>query len=727
MVLGPVRSDPSSASPLGWLQALLQLDSGERRTELERIRRDDPAAGAALEELLAHDTVARAEGFLADRPTSWVDELAPGSWIGPYQIIRLLGRGGMGTVYLAERRDPFRKLVAIKRVRAGIPGDLASRFDAERRVLATLDHSGIVRLLDGGDCPDGSPYLVMDYVAGAKLDAHCRGATREQRVRLVLAVAEALTHAHGLGIVHRDLKPSNILVDEQGRPRITDFGLAKLIASAGPGDDTETHQPLGTPAYMAPERLTNGPGRNEPGVDVYSLGVVLFTLLADQFPFGSGGAIDDSLRAVREDPPPLRQVNPTVPRDLETIAARALARDPRERFADAGALAEQLRRYLAGEPLTIHPPSRIDRLARWTVRHRRPLLAWAASFVVVLVLMLGVLVHWNQGLRRDQDALRTTMRSMWLASTRLFETLPRSDPAALSYHGELARSFESIHDRGLIGEDPTLDRQGAVLLRQYAAALAATDKPAEALPYFDRSIAILGPLPDRIGDPSARDWVEFDLFRGLSDRALTLHKLGRTDEALDDSRKALGIIRGLTERSPDDPAWWEARGRQLLHHARFLRRLSRPEDARLADLEALEHARRSVKLSGEATGLVQRKTLVMALHVASDAFSAPDDQERCLLEACELADHLGGSDDESALAEQTAVQDRLGAFLRDHGRPAEAAGRYRRVLELIDARSALSGAGAGPALSEYRQRIAEELEACRRAAGPMPDSSRPEE
>jgi serine/threonine protein kinase len=512
--LVPVESARgSSARRLEQLLGLLQLDSGERRERLRRIGRADPAAGAALEDLLAHHAAAMADGFLGDSPGQGD---APEGWIGPYQVVRELGHGGMGTVYLARRHEPYRQDVALKRMRPGLPEHLRSRFDAERQILATLIHPGIVRLLDGGTDADGSPYLVMEYVEGARLDEHCRERARgrEERVRLVHAVAEAVAHAHRQGTVHRDLKPSNVLVGADGRPRVTDFGLAKLVATAAGGASatlTEAGLLLGTPPYMAPERLGLGPGRDEPGVDVYALGVMLFGLLVDRLPFESDDPLDGCVRAAREEAPPPRQVDPTVPRDLETITSRALARDPRDRFIDAGELAEQLRRYLAGEPLTIRPPSRAERLARWASRHRPALLASATSAGVVLVAAIVVLMAWNRDLHREQDALRSTIRSLWRSSARLFESVPPHNPAVRSFHDELARSFDAVLASGQLPAEPSLARQVAVMHRQLATSLEASGRSAEALEHLDRSIALLRPLPGRTDGGMVRAWTEFDL------------------------------------------------------------------------------------------------------------------------------------------------------------------------------------------------------------------------
>lgn len=710
----------SSVKRLDRLQALLQLDSGERRRELERIRRDDPRAGAALDDLLAHGDAARVDGLLPVTSSNGGPALAPGDRVGTYQIERLLGRGGMGAVYLARRSDPYKQAVALKRMHLGLPERLAARFDAERQILATLVHPGIVRQFDGGAGPDGSPYLVMEYIDGSRLDDHCldRDATPEERVRLVHAVAEALAYAHRQGIVHRDLKPSNVLVDIDGQPHVTDFGLAKLVATTEEADATETNWLLGTPMYMAPERFTLGPGRNEPGVDVYSLGVILFLLLARRLPFESEEVVDGCARAVREDAPLLRSLVPSIPRDLETIAARALARDPADRFKDAGEMAEQLRRFLAGELLTIRPPTPAERVARWAARRRRALLAWGASFALALVAMIGMQAVWNRQLQRERDGLRGTMRSFWQASTRLMEALPPSDPAARPFYEDLTRSFESVRDSGLIEAEPALDRQVAVMERQLAAALQDAGKPAEALPFLDRSVALLRPLPGRMARPEVRAWTEFDLFRGLAQRTSALWKLGRPADALADSEDAIRIIRGLVERFPDDPAWIEARARHLLDRKKLLEDLSRHEDARRELREALGLGRRAVDLAGGEPDVIQvnaLNTLLIALTWAATPDEPPSEQERLLREACATADRMHRLAPGAWNVRRASVYAPvfLARFLLEQGRFAEALPMFEELDPAVD--RLLASWPDDLMLRSERRTITEGLARCREA------------
>lgn len=681
--------DPeSSARRLELFQALLQLEGEERAKELERLRGQDAALAAELEKLLEHEELAGEEGFLGRPATTTTGELPPGTWIGHFQVDRLIGYGGMGAVYLAHRHEPYQQAVAIKKMRRGLSERLVAQFHAERQILATLDHPGIVRLLDGGTDGDGSPYLAMEYVDGSRLDTYCQhqGLGRDDRVRMVLAVAEALASAHERGIVHRDLTPSNVMVGHDGRPRVMDFGLAKLVADAGK-DHTRTDVLLGTPPYMAPERLTFGPGRNDPGVDVYALGVILFELVAGRRPFESDDPMEVSASATHEDAPPLRRVDPTIPRDLETITARALARDPRERFVDAGQVAEQLRHYLAGQPLTIRPPTAADRLGKWVGHHRRAIVAWGASFGVAMLVMIGLLVSWNRGLQRDRDALRETMRTMWTASTQLYEVQRPDDPHIWRFYEEIAQSFDGIRERGMIESDPSLDRQIAGMCWRLGAAHNEANDPTEALPLVDQSIALLRPLPARIVDPKWRLGTEFELFRGLSLRARVLDNLGRSDEALAQSDEALGIIRGLKGRFTDEPARLEAEARVLLNQLVIHEAHGRTDEVRALAREAHDLATRSVNLAGDEVDTVKLNTQRIVIGKLAQYASIPAEKERYYREALEVAEHQGRLPDGGSWSKTQSRLDALnvlGLFLVSEGRHAEARPFLGEALQLLD-------------------------------------------
>ena len=302
--------------------------------------------------------------------------------VGPYRIERPIGEGGVGTVYLARRDDgEFDQQVALKLVRRGLHLDsrIIRRFREERQILAALNHPGIARLFDGGLTEDHLPFFAMELVEGVPIDRYCEAHTLsvDQRLDLFARVCDAVAHAHGKQIVHCDIKPSNILVTEIGEPRLLDFGIAKLLASAeGSADVTRPSERLLTPEYASPEQI-----RGEPVViasDVYSLGVLLYELLTGQRPFRRANRnVHELERAVLEEDP--MQPSETVrgdPRhrqlkgDLDAIILTAMHKEPARRYASAAELAADVRRHLAGDPVTARGVTAVYRVRRWVRRHQ---------------------------------------------------------------------------------------------------------------------------------------------------------------------------------------------------------------------------------------------------------------------------------------------------------------------------------------------------------------------
>jgi serine/threonine-protein kinase len=304
-------------------------------------------------------TTAGADGGAASDPPN---DGARTRSFGDYEILGELGRGGMGVVYEA-RQMTLNRPVALKMIRAGVlaGGDDLRRFQNEAEAVAMLDHPGIVPVHEVGEHA-GQRYFSMKLVSGGSLADRLDGYRDDPQAaaRLVAEAAEAVHHAHQRGILHRDLKPANILIDEQGHPHITDFGLARRVG--GDSELTESGAILGTPAYMAPEQASGHRAAVTTASDIYGLGAVLYVVLAGRAPFG-GESVVETLDAVRTRPPePPSRFNGNVPRDLEIICLKCLEKEPSRRYATARDLAEDLRRWLAGVPIAARPVGRAMRL-----------------------------------------------------------------------------------------------------------------------------------------------------------------------------------------------------------------------------------------------------------------------------------------------------------------------------------------------------------------------------
>ena len=307
-----------------------------------------------------------------------------------YEVEAILGRGGMGIVYRA-RHLRLNRLVALKMLLAGAyatPQERA-RFQREAEAVARLQHPNIVQVHDVGD-NHGWPYFTMEYVDNGSLAHKLAGVPQPSReaAQLVATLAGAVQAAHEQGVVHRDLKPANVLLAEDGTPKVTDFGLARQ-QDEGAGL-TQTGVAIGTPSYMAPEQARGRPDAVGPAVDVYALGAILYELLTGRPPFRAATAAETVQQVISQEPAPPSRLNNHVPRDLETICLKCLSKEPRSRYGTAAELADDLLRYLRGEPILARRASPAERLVKWTRRNRSLAASLVCGVLLVNVLLAGV-------------------------------------------------------------------------------------------------------------------------------------------------------------------------------------------------------------------------------------------------------------------------------------------------------------------------------------------------
>jgi serine/threonine protein kinase len=436
----------------------LDLSTVERRAYLDQMA-GEPEARAEVERLLAlHEGDGTSNDRLGDPRTLLKAALpTPGRRVGRYTIQRVLGSGGMGTVFEALQDEP-RRLVALKILHLGLatPARL-QRFRFEAEVLGNLRHPAIAQIHDAGTQEDGGslfPFFAMELVPGARdilTYARERNLSREERLHLFLPVCEAVHHGHQKGVIHRDLKAANILVDAEGRPKVIDFGIARATERERAGM-TQAGQLVGTLATMSPEQLAGRTEEIDARTDVYSLGVVLYELLTGRPPYELGDvSIEEALKRIRESEP-LRAAG--LPRELGWVLQRALEKDPARRYASASELAADLRRFLAQEPVLAGPPSTRYRVAKFVRRHRLFLSATAAVIVVLTVALVRESAHARSETRARTDAEREARKAQDL-STFLETIFTSVSPAASGSEALVVDALDEAARR--IDELPSTD------------------------------------------------------------------------------------------------------------------------------------------------------------------------------------------------------------------------------------------------------------------------------
>src|SRR5204862_3173509 len=326
-----------------------------------------------LPEEISTDTNQNGEGHDAETLEDVLGEIdvRDADWrLGNYQILEEIGRGGMGVIYRARQRHS-RRIVALKRILSyhADSQETLARFRREAQAAASLDHPNILPIYEVSECDDGLPFFSMKFAGGGSLLEAAPALRGEPRraVALMAKVARAVQYAHGQGILHRDLKPGNILLDGRGEPLVSDFGLAKWLDTSS--HLTRTLTIFGTPGYIAPEQVNGSSGKLGPVADVYSLGAILFDLLTGHPPFLGEHALKVIQQASEKPAPKLRTLVPSLDRDLETICAKCLDREPSARYRSAGDLAEDLERWLEGRHIVARPVSPAARALRWTRRN----------------------------------------------------------------------------------------------------------------------------------------------------------------------------------------------------------------------------------------------------------------------------------------------------------------------------------------------------------------------
>ncbi len=665
----------------GLFDAALELEAGQQEAFLRHACGDDQELLAEVNSLLAAD---RDSETLSHNP--WQHRMMAESRVpaafGPYTLIKKLGEGGMGEVWLAEQTAPVKRQVAIKFVRPGIfSGSLLQRFQWERQSLAMMDHPVIAKVFEAGSTPSGEPYLVMEYVPGQPITDYCdaRKLTIPERLQLFIRACEGVQHAHQKAIVHRDLKPANILVvevDGQPMPRIIDFGLAK--AALPLIDDqtvlqTQAGTFLGTPGYMSPEQVDPEVGDVDTRTDVYSLGVVFYVLLTGLLPFDvKGKPVHEMVRQLREQDAPRPstrveteedstsnaaargtgpgQLRTALTGDLDWIAMKALEKDPDRRYGTPYEMAADIRRFLNHEPIMARPASVGYKLKKYVRRHRM-----GAGFAVAMVLVLAsfTLMQARQLRRTTRERDRADRVTEFMAG--MFKV---SDPSEARGNTVTAREVldkASMDIESGLAQDPELQAQMMVLMSRVYGSLGLYPRSETlARQAFATRNRVLGPEHPQTLD--AMDQLEW----AISRQRKTKEAEKMEQETLAIRRRVLGNDDPNTARSMAYLAW------------------SLQEEGRYAEAEALQ--RPALDIRRHFLGPEHQDTLVSMrdLAISLEMTGRLDEAENLLRNALETRRRVLGNDHPDTLI---FMQD-LTFNLMQGGRYPEAEKLVREILDI---------------------------------------------
>jgi tetratricopeptide (TPR) repeat protein len=560
---------------LDLLGQALEKPASERAAFVAQLPEPDPEIRAGLARMLELDTdspaVAQVEGGAAAlvSPLPDEEERKAGERIGEWVLERPLGRGGMGTVWLARKGgDASLPPAAIKMPASAAARGVAERLAREGAILATLNHPGIARLLEVGTGAEGLPFLALEYVDGQPLPAWCdaRGLALRERLAVFAKVLDAVAYAHAALVLHRDLKPSNILVTATGEVKLLDFGIAKLLDEGGQAGSTQLTRLAGralTPDYASPEQVAGVP--LTVASDVYSLGVVLFELATGSRPYrlkrGTAAELEEAILAAE---PVTRQGRPLAA-DLETILRKALRKAPGERYPTAAAFRDDLERFLAGRPVLAQPDSFAYRARKFVGRNR---LAVGAAGAVLAALVGGLAAAlWQAGVAREServaqaeraraeqrfDDIRAVANALVKEVVETVQFLPGATEARVRLTGRAVDFLDRLAADPR--RDDALTREIAGGYQRVAEALHgaqfAHQGDAEgANRHFGKAIALLAPLASRAG-ATAEDRAAHA--GALLAHGVSLLEQGRVDEAHDHVARGLAVRRALLAEAPGD-------------------------------------------------------------------------------------------------------------------------------------------------------------------------------
>lgn len=688
----------SQLSPEQWrtlspyLDEALTLSAEARVAWMEALRARDSELASQLETLLLEHQAARRDGFLEKAPPLSSETLHfAGQALGAYRLISPIGKGGMGIVWLAERSDGrFQRRVAVKILNVALVGrEGEERFKREGAILGKLSHPHIAKLLDAGLTENGNPYLVLEHVEGEPIDQYCnrRKLDIRARVRLFLDVLDAVAHAHANLIVHRDIKPSNVLVSKDAEVKLLDFGIAKLLQGEGEQAAAtlltrEGGSPL-TPEYAAPEQVTGGPVTT--ATDVYGLGVLFYLLLGGQHPAGSGARSPAALfKAIVETEAPrlsaaaisiaagagstvaadrgttFDKLGRLLRGDLDTITAKALKKNPEERYSSVAAFTDDLSRYLKQEPISARPDTFTYRTVKFVRRNRTAVVLATVALIAILAGLVGTVVQARTAQRQRDAAFRERDRANRITEfmTDMFKV---SDPSqargeSITAREILDKAAQRI-DTGL-ARDPETQAHMMYVMAEVYDSLGLT---ADARSLVERAAALQRRV---LGQENPETLASMNLL------GTTLLKQGRFSEAEALQRGTLSArTRVLGPEHPDTL-------NSMILLARTL-----TSEGKHAEADRLGHE--AVNIERRVLGPEDHQTLVLTNNLVSILWAERDEKhyaeaENLQREAIAIERRVLGPEHPDTLIGLI----NLGVILRRRGQYAEAEKVYREILPI---------------------------------------------